>query len=234
MKKIIAIMLCLVALISLGACGSAKVPSQDSSNRTGSASARKEILIVGIPDTPPTVDHSNGSGMVAQYMIIDNVMDYGAQWPLVQSQQPDMDFVSVPDFSDPRALVPQLFEKWEVSGDNQTATYTIKKGIKSAYGNELTTRDIQWKYERHVALGAVGNFFMTVTDVIGADGQVDFEIVDDYTFKTHSVGPNALHEYIMTSMYDTVWDSTEAQKHATEDDPWATEWISKNGGGFGA
>ena len=131
MKKIIAMMLCLAVLISLGACGSAHTQPQDSSDGTDSASVGKEILIVGIPDTPPTVDHSNGSGMVAQYMIIDNVMDYGAQWPLVQSQQPDMDFVSVPDFSDPKALVPQLFEKWEVSEDNQTATYTIKKELKA-------------------------------------------------------------------------------------------------------
>ena len=93
----------------------------------------------------------------ADYMIIDNVMDYGAVWPSTQSKEPGMDFVAVPDFSDPSKLVPQLFESIKVSDDGKTATYKLRKGVKSAYGNELTTKDIEWKIKRHFALGAVAN-----------------------------------------------------------------------------
>lgn len=225
MSKNILLALLIVSFVLIGCQPQSEAPAVTESKR--------DTLIIGIPDTPPNIDHENGAGMVAQYMALDNVMATGATWPLVQSKEPGMEFVSVPDFSDPSKLVPRLYESWEVSPDNMTATYKIKKGIISAFGNELTTKDILWKYQRHHALGAVGNFFMTVSDVNGPEG-VNVTIIDDYTFQTHSVGPNALHEYIMTSLYDTVWDSTEAQKHATPDDPWATEWISRQGAGFGA
>ena len=72
---------------------------------------------------------------------------------------------------------------------------------------------------------------MAVTDIASPDS---LKIIDDYTFEMHSVHANSLHNYIATSMYDTIWDSTEAKKHATADDPWAQTWISRNGGGFGA
>lgn len=221
MKKLLLFSVMIGALLAISGC----------SESDGGGQKAVSTIVIGVPDTPPTIDHENGAGMVAQYMIIDNVMDYGAVWPLVQSREPGMDWVSVPDFSDPSKLVPQLFERIEISDDAKVATYHIRKGVLSAYGNELTTKDIEWKVQRHFALGAVGRFFMAVTDIAGPES---LKIVDDYTFQMTSVGPNSLHDYITTSMYDTVWDSTEAKKHATEDDPWAQTWISRNGGGFGA
>jgi peptide/nickel transport system substrate-binding protein len=224
MKTFLTLVLCLTAVLTMVGC-------QNKSTTPISTTGNSDTLIIGVPDTPPNVDYENGAGMVAQYMILDNVMAKGATWPLVQSTAPEMGFVSVPDFSDPSKLVPNLYESWEVSADNMTATYHLRKGVISAYGNKLTTKDILWKYQRHFALKAVGNFFMTVSDVNGPNG-VNLKILDDYTFQLHSVAPNALAEYIMTSLYDTVWDSTEAKKHVTTNDPWASDWISRNGGGF--
>ncbi len=191
----------------------------------------KDTLIIGVANTPPTIDHEVGAGMASQYMILDNVMAPGAMFPLVKSKEPGMDHVLVPDLSDLTNLQPQLYESWEVSPDRKTATFHLRKGVKSAYGNELTTKDVLWKYERHFALGAVGRFVMAVTDIYGTE---NIKIIDDYTYVTESTGPNTLQELVSTNLYDTIWDSTEARKHATPDDPWAQDWISRHGGGFGA
>jgi len=41
----------------------------------------------------------------------------------------------------------------------------LKKGVKSAYGNELTSKDVVWKYQRNFALKAVGRFMCAVNDL---------------------------------------------------------------------
>ena len=57
---------------------------------------------------------------------------------------------------------------------------------------------------------------MAVTDIYGTE---NIKIIDDYTYVTESTGPNTLQELVSTNLYDTIWDSTEARKHATPDDP---------------
>ncbi len=193
----------------------------------------KTVMVVGVPATPPTVDHEVGAATTIQYMLLDNIQDCGSNWPMLPSSQPGMDFVLVPDMTTTKNLVPVLLEKWELSDDGRTVTYHIRKGVKSPWGNELTADDYEWKFQRHMAMGAVGKVWMVANDVIGEDGQVTYKKIDKYSFSVTSEGQNALHEVITSGMFDQVWDSVEAKKNATPDDPFATQWISRTGAGFG-
>lgn len=191
----------------------------------------KTVMIIGVPDTPPTVDHEVGAATTIQYMLLDNIQDCGSNWTWRPSTEPGMDFVLVPDMNIDN-LQPVLLEKWEVSDDGRTATYHIRKGVKSPWGNELTADDYEWKFQRHMAMGAVGKVWMVANDVI-EDGQVTYKKIDKYTFSVTSGGQNALHKVITSGMFDQVWDSVEAKKNATPDDPFATQWVARTGAGFG-
>jgi len=102
----------------------------------------------------------------------------------------------------------------------------LREGLKSYYGNEFTTKDVLWTYQRTFALGGVGAFLMIVSNIPGLDA---ITIIDDYTFSTTAGAANPLVVDIMVNHYKAWHDSTEAQKHATDDDPWAMEWIKRNG-----
>lgn len=43
---------------------------------------------------------------------------------------------------------PQLAEKWEISPDRMTYTFTLRKGVKFHNGREMTADDVKWSYER--------------------------------------------------------------------------------------
>lgn len=235
-SRIIALILCLCMVFLLAACGSKQeTPAPAGSEDSGEASApttdgEGKTMVVAIPDTPPNIDHAVGAATTVQYMLLANCMDCGSNFKFVTSpEDPDC---QIPTGYTPDDIVPCLLESWELSEDGSECTYHIRQGVKSAYGNELTSADYAWKFDRHIAMGAVGNVWMVAENVV-KDGKVNYEIIDKYTFKVKSEGSNALHEIITSGMFDQVWDSTEAQAHATADDPWATEYINRTACGFG-
>lgn len=223
-QRLFALVLCLAMVFCLAACGNTS--SEDQSD----ASTEGDSLVIAIPDTPSNIDHATGAATTVQYMLLANCMDCGSNWKFTTSSE-DSDCL-VPTGYTADDIEPCLLESWELSEDGCTCTYHIKQGIISAYGNELTSADYQWKFERHMAMAAVGNVWMVAENVV-VDGEVNFEIIDDYTFSVTSDGTNALHEIITAGMFDQVWDSTEAQANATEDDPWAVDYIGRTACGFG-
>ena len=45
-------------------------------------------------------------------------------------------------------IVPDLAEKWDISPDGQTYTFTLRKGVKFHTGRELTAEDVKYSLER--------------------------------------------------------------------------------------
>lgn len=52
------------------------------------------------------------------------------------------------EWNEKNEVVPNLAEKWEVSPDGRTYTFTLKKGIKFTNGREVTAEDFKWCIER--------------------------------------------------------------------------------------
>ena len=163
---------------------------------------------------------------------------------LVQPQRSeDADGVLVPDFS---AYEPRLAESWEQNGLEWT--WTLRKGVISAAGNELTTKDIEYALARIKSFTGpvpIGWFLMTVAaimplDLPGTDpserGLADeFEIVDDYTFILRQLEPSPNLLTVLPVVSLGIYDSTVMLAHATEEDPWSHDWADQEGSaGFGA
>ena len=191
----------------------------------------KDTLIYGISYTPSGVD-IDIEGDIQSQDIIFAVYDGGT---IQKYMERELDDGSTILFEDPNATggSPALFTKWELK--DRIITVELRKGVKSAWGNEFTTKDIEWMLERGVASKAI---FYSCISMFGCDPDTEmggFKIIDDYTFQMEQVVDYDLYlfDFIQYMGWYQPWDSTEAQKHATEEDPWASEWIGVNGGGFG-
>ena len=116
-------------------------------------------------------------------------------------------------------------------GGQQTWTFDIRPGIKSWAGNETTSADIKWTWERAFEMKAVCYFF---AKVMFLDKPDDIEVLGKYTVKFNLQKPSPVILKLMAmSYYGGPFDVTEVKKHATATDPWAKEWLKSNDAGFG-
>lgn len=127
-------------------------------------------------------------------------------------------------------LVPGLAESWEVAPDGSGVTFHLGTA-KSAEGNEITAEDVKWSVERQVALEAF------IPSALGFIGRYDVEnlvtIIDEKTVKMNTLEASSFDVMQFASTLLTIHDSKTALKHATPDDPWATEFLKKNTANFG-
>ncbi|GAH18006.1 unnamed protein product, partial [marine sediment metagenome] len=84
---------------------------------------------------------------------------------------------------------PGTLESCELSEDGLTATWKIRPGVVSPYGNELTSDDILWGVERSLALGGIGAFFLQAGN---ANDLEKWTVVDKYTVEIKSDTPMAM------------------------------------------
>ena len=83
-------------------------------------------------------------------------------------------------------LAPLLAESWEVSDDQLTVTFHLRKGILFHNGKEMTAEDVQASLDRYMTpgVGSRQNMYAALAS---------WEVVDDYTFAMHlsepSMGP---------------------------------------------
>ena len=135
--------------------------------------------------------------------------------------------------SDFDKVLPWAAEKWELSPDYSSITITLRPGILSPTGNELTADDAIWTWERHAALK--GSAWSFLKDALNANktAEAAFKKIDKYTYSITSDGPNFLEEVIQAHNTQTILDSAEYKKHATADDPWSTKWAGSNFASFG-
>lgn len=129
---------------------------------------------------------------------------------------------------DPGKVLPHLAKKWSVSPDGKVYTVELREGVKSPFGNELTSVDVVWGWQKSMAQKRTGAF------IAKAAGVVKVDVLDKYTVEFTLDAPNSIFLPALTLYTPSIYDSTEVRKHATPDDPWALKWIDQNTAGFGA
>lgn len=122
-------------------------------------------------------------------------------------------------------------DRWESSADGKTWTFHLRPNIRSWAGNEMTSEDIKWTWQRAFEMKSLRFFFATVMKLRSPD---DVEVVDRYTVRFHLQEPCTLMLKLLSmDYYGGIFDSVEAKKHATPSDPWAKEWLKDHDAGFG-
>lgn len=137
--------------------------------------------------------------------------------------------VRYPDTED---LQPRLAESWEPSPDYREWTIKLRPGVKSHAGNTLSADDVKWSWERAYALRGVG--LWRTRRMGGVDSASDVSVVDGLTVRFKLSGPNPEFPQYLAFATNNVFDSTEAKKHTSANDPWGVEWLAHNVAGYGA
>jgi len=146
-----------------------------------SGPSKSETLVVAGPRTPESLDEEyppTEAGHEARRNIYERLLAY--------ARKADASGVTVENFD---VLVGDLAEHWEVAPDKKSITFSLRRGVKSAAGNELTSNDLLWTFERGWNLKATLYWYFTQVLKI-TDFQSAFEKIDDYTFKVSIPNPS--------------------------------------------
>jgi len=237
------------------ACGSstatpttgAPVTSAPTSQSSGASTAptttaSKDTMIIAIPGTPPGIDPDTQSAPQMWTIGAQLYGESGLRWAhaAYTAQQTIADPNKVPGFwianTDLSTTTPGIVQSCTLAPDGTKVTMVLRQGVKSAYGNELTTADITWGLQRSVADKFIGAFFMGVG---GAGDISQWHAIDKYTEEIDQANGNSMVNLCpllahLGAAPSWIMDSTEAKKHVTSSDPWAGDWINHSGSWYGA
>lgn len=141
---------------------------------------------------------------------------------------------TMPDGSlnnDSTVIEPEVAESWSVSEDGKSLTFKISPKAKFWDGTPVTANDVKWSFDRAVSLGGFPTVQMKAGSMTSPD---QFVVVDDMTFRIDLPKPSKLTLPDLAVPIPFIINSTVAKQHATEKDPWATEFLHKTPAGSGA
>ncbi|WP_239678170.1 ABC transporter substrate-binding protein [Natronosporangium hydrolyticum] len=195
-------------LVAVGAC------ARDDADGTGAAG--DGTLRIAVPSYPSSWDQDFVGFDPIALMLYKNVFPYLIDYGVTT--------VDGAEISDTENIIPTFAESFEPDAENRVWTLRLREGVTFASGNELTAHDVKWSKDR--AFAAQANV-AGIYRLIGLTEPDQVRVIDDYTVEFHQAFPSALTREIQAiSLY--VFDSQEAQEHATDDDPWASDWIAGN------
>lgn len=131
----------------------------------------------------------------------------------------------------PTDLVPRLAESWSADDGYRTWTVRLREGVRSDFGNELTAEDVVWGWRRVYALKGVG--LWRSRRIAGLPSPDGITAVDDRTVRFSLPHPNPELPQHLSFATNLIFDSKEARRHGSADDPWAQGWLAKNTAGYG-
>lgn len=190
----------------------------------GPALAQSETTLVhAIPNDINSLDPADIRGQQDQEIGV-NIYERLVEMKFVE--QEDGSYIA-----DPVEVVPELAESWEQDGP--VITFHLRKDVKFyPTGNPMTAKDVVYSFQRLVSIPANGRNQAGIAGLFIPD---QIKALDDYTVEiTFMDGPEGKPTAIpvaLTSMkfqQFAIIDSVEVQKHATDDDPWARDWMQKN------
>ena len=188
------------------------------------AAGRGDTLVVVIGDAPNSMDiHRKGTNRPAYQIAVnlyDRLVTYGNK--------------KLPDGSvmyDYTTIKPELAESWKFAADGKSVTFKLRKDATFWDGTPVTANDVKWSFDRAVSVGG----FPTVQMKAGSlEKPEQFVAVDDHTFRIDFLRASKLTLPDLGVPVPIIINAKVAKKHATKEDPWATEYLHKTPAGGGA
>ncbi|NYJ01367.1 peptide/nickel transport system substrate-binding protein [Nocardioides thalensis] len=180
-RKLFALLGAGTLAVSLAACG------DDSGGGGGTEGGSGESWILGTTDTVTAMDPAGS------YDLGSSTLDYSVYQTLV----------TVPAGSND--IVGDAAEECTYD-DPQTLTCTLKEGLKFSNGNELTSSDVKYSFERSIAIqdpnGAAIYLLGSITDTdkkgVVTLNEGAIETPDDTTVIFHLDQPDTTFQYVLT------------------------------------
>jgi peptide/nickel transport system substrate-binding protein len=128
------------------------------------------------------------------------------------------------------ALRGRLAESWEVAPDGRKATFKLREGVVSNWGNKFTAKDVKWTWDRKFNLKGQGLF---QTAVLGLKKPDQIKIEGDYAVSFNLDQPNPLLLKQQCNLANPIYDATKCAAVGGSDDPWAVNFLKNDSAGFG-
>ncbi len=192
----------------------APAPAPDDGSRT---------LRIAIPDDVETLDPTFGQATLTNLTLKNIYMQPVQYLPGASAGR----FA----YADTTSFEGQSVESWEFSDGGETITFKMRQGLTfPESGNPVTADDFIWTIER--ALGtAAGPAW--VWGNVGVSSLDQVEKVDEETIRITGARPSAIVLPLLRDQTLGLLDSETVTAQATDDDPWALEWLGQNYAGNG-
>ncbi|WP_328914203.1 MULTISPECIES: ABC transporter substrate-binding protein [unclassified Streptomyces] len=123
---------------------------------------------------------------------------------------------------------PRLAKSWTQTSPT-TWQFELVQGVKSPYGNEFTSADIEYLWNVYTpGRKNIGAFFKTKIAKIAS-----VKAKGKYTVVFETDGPAPMFLQVMTTAWSRPFDTTELKKHQTAADPYGAKWLNRNAAGYG-
>lgn len=123
-----------------------------------------------------------------------------------------------------------LAESWGYTPDGKALEFKLRRGVKSAAGNELTAADVKWSLDRAIKLASIVRFLMFDVNAFRED---PVEVVDARTVRVHLKAPTIFDFIIFTWPQIQIHDSQTVKKNAAANDEWGNAFLARNTADFG-
>ena len=194
MKRFIAAALAAVMLLSVTACGGSGDPSSPAASGSSGGGAGTEA---GYQDTF-TIAVNNDQEIMDGQMNVSNDLVLPQVYSYLIKRDLDGNIVG------------DVAESWEVSEDELTWTFHLKKGVKFHSGKELTAADVKATYDRLLNKDDPVRYTQTM-------GFIDHcEIVDDYTIQLVTLEPAGPMEASLTLRANTLLNKDYIDKYGKD------------------
>lgn len=128
------------------------------------------------------------------------------------------------------ALRGRLAEEWDISDDGRKATFKLREGVVSNWGNPFTSKDVKWTWDRKFNLKGQGLF---QTAVLGLTSPDQIKVEGEFAISFNLDKPNPLLLKQQCNLANPIYDATKCAEVGGGADPWAVDFLKNDSAGFG-
>ena len=188
------------------------------------AAGRDDTIVVVLANGPNSMDiHRKGTNRPSYAIAVnlyDRLVGYGSKTLANGTTMYDFETIE-----------PELAESWTLAPDGMSVTFKLRADATFHDGSPVTAEDVKWSFDRAVSVGGFPTVQMKAGSLLKPE---QFTAVDSQTFKIDFIEKSKLTIPDLGVPVPIIINATEAKKHATADDPWASEYLHRTPLGGGA
>ncbi len=173
----ISLLLAVIMVFALAACGQSAEPAAEPAAQTNEAASDTAAVSETANNTEPQYAEWLYNGRVGDLDTADPYGGTSSQTEWLTNMTFDTVVYNNPETGE---IDPELAYKWEGNEDNTEWTFYLEEGVTFHNGDKLTAEDVKFTYEYAANLDGATNVVKTFTAGTYAES---VEVIDDYTIK---------------------------------------------------